>query len=343
MHGMTAAIASALLFGAATPAAKLLLRELTPFQLSGLLYLGAAVGIAPWAVRGRRDRPRLAREMRRRLCGVILFGGIAGPVLLLLGLRASSAGSVSLLLNIEVAATALLATVVFGETLGARGWLGVGAVLVAGAALAWGGGRPGTIATILVAGACICWGVDNNLTALIDGMSPSETTLWKAGIAGATNLAIGATLAPVAAPLATVAVALGVGAVCYGLSIALYVTAAHHEGAVRTQAVFAAAPFAGAVLSWLVLQEPVGSVQILAGALFAGAVVLLALDRHAHAHVHEPVSHTHSHRHDDGHHDGHHGHASDEEEGRHTHWHDHGTIEHTHPHVPDLHHRHKDR
>src|SRR5947209_19444260 len=38
---------SALLFGAATPAGKMLLGDFTPFQLAGLLYLGAAAGVAP--------------------------------------------------------------------------------------------------------------------------------------------------------------------------------------------------------------------------------------------------------------------------------------------------------
>jgi hypothetical protein len=39
------AIGAAALFGAATPASKLLLAELTPFQLAGLLYLGAALRV----------------------------------------------------------------------------------------------------------------------------------------------------------------------------------------------------------------------------------------------------------------------------------------------------------
>jgi hypothetical protein len=45
------ALASAALFGAATPASKALLADLSPFQLAGLLYLGAALGVAPVAWR----------------------------------------------------------------------------------------------------------------------------------------------------------------------------------------------------------------------------------------------------------------------------------------------------
>ena len=341
MYGLLSALASAVLFGAATPAAKALLLDLTAFQLAGLLYLGAAIAIAPVALWQRGDRPPLDAPNRRRLAGAVVFGGIAGPVLLLLGLRSALAGSVSLLLNLEVAATALLAALMFGETLGVRGWLAVGGVIVAGTALSWGSGWPGLVSGALVAGACTCWGLDNNLTALIDGMKPSETTLWKTAIAGTTNLVIGVAFEPINAPATTLVVALGVGALCYGVSIALYITAAQHEGAIRAQSVFAVAPFVGAALSWAVLHEPLGGVQLLAGGCLLGAVALLTFERHSHQHAHEPLSHTHSHRHDDGHHG--HSHPELPVAGRHSHWHEHAATEHAHPHVSDLHHRHGSR
>jgi drug/metabolite transporter (DMT)-like permease len=275
---------------------------------------------------------------RRRLAGAILLGGIAGPVLLLFGLRSASAGSVSLLLNLEVAGTALLGALLFGEALGPRGWLGVAGVIVAGTVLSWPGGWPGAVSSMLVAAACVCWGLDNNLTSLIDGMTPSETTLWKAAVAGTTNLLIGVTLAPLHSPMTTIVAALAVGALSYGVSIALYITAAQQQGAIRAQSVFAAAPFVGAVLSWAVLHEPLERVQILAGMLFVAGVVMLASDTHSHAHAHEPLGHVHSHRHDDGHHA--HAHPELPAGVRHTHWHEHPATEHTHRHVADLHHRH---
>jgi drug/metabolite transporter (DMT)-like permease len=337
--GIASGLASAVLFGAATPAAKGLLGALSSFQLAGLLYVGAAIGIAPWAVLARRGRPPIDAVTRRRLAGSILFGGFGGPVLLLLGLRTMSAGSVSLLLNAELAATAVLGVVLFGETLGARAWAGIGGVATAGVALSSQSGWPGATAAAFVVAACVSWGIDNNLTALIDGMSPSETTLWKTAIAGAMNLAIGVVLEPLTAPNPTIAIALLVGALCYGLSIALYITAAHQAGAVRAQAVFAAAPFVGALLSWVVLREPIGGTQLLAAALLVGSITLLMSDRHTHAHRHEPMRHVHSHRHDDGHHE--HAHAADDPQGeRHSHWHEHGEAEHAHAHVADLHHRH---
>ena len=65
------AIVSAIFFGAATPASKLLLLGLTPFQLAGLLYLGAAAAVAPAALKHggfalprRADRRNQLRLLR---------------------------------------------------------------------------------------------------------------------------------------------------------------------------------------------------------------------------------------------------------------------------------------
>jgi drug/metabolite transporter (DMT)-like permease len=336
--GVLCAFVSAVLFGAATPSSKALLADLSPFQLAGLLYLGAALGVLPAVLWRRGDRPQLDTPNRRRLSGAILFGGFAGPVLLLFGLRSAAAGSVSLLLNFEVAATAVLGALFFSETLGTRGWLGMAGVIVAGTVLSWPGGWPGAVSSMLVAAACVCWGLDNNLTSLIDGMSASETTLWKAGVAGTTNLLIGLVVNPIHAPATTIVAALAVGALSYGVSIALYITAAHQQGAIRVQSVFAAAPFVGAALSWAVLHEPLEGVQIVAGGLFVAGVVMLASDAHSHPHVHQPLRHVHSHSHDDDHHW--HGHPGLPPTARHTHWHEHPATEHTHRHVADLHHRH---
>ena len=44
---MVVALLAAMLFGAAAPTSKPLLTSISPFQLAGLLYLGAALGVFP--------------------------------------------------------------------------------------------------------------------------------------------------------------------------------------------------------------------------------------------------------------------------------------------------------
>ena len=333
------AVLAAALFGAATPASKWLLADLTPFQLAGLLYLGAALGVVPTARRqgGLRLPGRADRANRLRLAGAVLFGGIAGPLLLLFALRSVDAASVSLWLNFEVAATALLGVLVFREHLGALGWMGVGAALAGGALISLGG-EAQLLAALLVLAACACWGLDNHLTALIDGITPSQSTFWKGLVAGSVNLALGCVLDPLAAGATVVAAALFVGAWAYGASIVLTIGSAQALGATRAQIAFASAPFFGVLFSVLLLNETLTLVQLAAGALFVAGIALFAFERHVHEHVHEALEHEHAHRHDDGHHD--HAHQGLPRSTSHTHGHRHEPLVHAHPHWPDLHHRH---
>ena len=339
MRAIIQAFVAAALFGAATPASKLLLADLSAQALAGLLYLGAAVATAPSLLRRRaHGAGRRSASDRMRLAGAVGFGGILGPVLLLEGLRSATAGSVALWLNLEMAFTAALGAWWFREPLGRAGWLGTAGIIGAGMLVAWGDGGAGARAAGLVAAACACWAVDNHLTARIEGITPARATFWKGAVAGGTNLALAVSLAPLTAGVATIGMALGVGGLAYGASVALYVSAAQQLGATRAQGAFATAPFVGAGLAWAVLGEPIGAARAVGAALLAGSVLLLLRARHEHEHEHAAVEHMHAHRHDDGHHL--HTHADVPARATHIHWHRHEPMVHAHPHWPDLHHRH---
>ena len=186
--------------------------------------------------------------------------------------------------------------------------------------------------------ACLFWGVDNHLTALIDGITPAQTTFWKGISAGSFNLLLAGLLGATWPGTVLVVQALVVGAFAYGVSIALYIASAQDLGATRAQLFFATAPFFGAILSWLTLGEPLGWLQVVAGAVMAGSLTLLFGDQHEHEHQHGAMEHDHPHRHDDGHHD--HVHPGLPASQRHSHRHRHEPVTHRHPHCPDIHHRH---
>jgi drug/metabolite transporter (DMT)-like permease len=343
-RGTLLALSAALLFSAAAPAGRVLLGDLPPLELAGLFYLGAALGVLPAALRGGTaagEDPLSAagrHTSRRRLACAVVAGGVVAPVLLLLALQRAPASVVSLWLNLELALTALLGVAFFGEHLHRLGWFGVGGAVAAGSLLAAGAGWPGVSAAALAVGACLCWGLDNQWTALVDGLSPAQSTLWKGLFAGGSNLALGVVLTPAhPAPLPILA-ALGVGALSYGISIALQIAASQDLGATRAQALFASAPFLGAALSVAVLGESFGVRHATAAVAFALSLALVLRDRHDHLHSHLGIAHTHSHRHDDGHHL--HTHRGANPSLRHAHWHRHAPLAHSHPHRSDLHHRH---
>jgi drug/metabolite transporter (DMT)-like permease len=331
-------LAAAALFGASPPAAKALLARIDPVQLAGLLYLGAAAAVLPFSLRGGSPERRRQPRHLLYLGGAVVTGGVAGPLLLLAALAVARSASVSLWLNLEAVATAALGWLLFREHLGRRAVLALAAVMAGGVVLAAPDGMAGARAGALVLLACLAWGMDNNLTALIDGVTPAQCTLVKGAVAGAINLAVGLAGAP-APPLGAALAALGVGALAYGLSIALYIHGAQELGATRAQLAFASAPIAGLLVAWTALGEPVLTAQLAAAALIAAGIALLARSEHEHEHRHEPLVHSHSHRHDDGHHD--HVHPDLPAHARHTHEHRHEPVSHRHPHVPDLHHRHR--
>jgi drug/metabolite transporter (DMT)-like permease len=348
------AIVAAVLFGAATPAGKLLLREAPPVLLAALLYAGAALGALPavWRRGARRRRQTPPRRDFLRLFAAVALGGVLGPILILFGLRLASATSVSLWLNLELVATAVLGQLFFHDYLGRRGFLGVAGVLVASLILSAGeGGSAGFLPGILVATGCLCWGLDNHLTAIVGGFTPAEMTFFKGVGAAGCNLVLAAVTGVPIPVLGTIAGGLLAGALCYGLSITFYITAARGLGATRAQVFFASSPFFGAILSRIALGEAAGARHAVAGALMLASAGLILWDRsaHEHEHLHGSVEHEHDHTHDDGHHD--HVHASEsldpgdspcpEPAGRrHSHPHRHESVQHSHPHWPDLHHRH---
>ncbi len=335
------ALLAAALFGAATPASKALLAGVTPFQLAGLLYLGAAVAVLPFVIRNRLPAraSRLPRRTLLQLLGAVACGGLAGPVLLLFALRMASSASVALWLNLELVCTILLGILIFRDPLTTRGAIAGAGTLAAAVLLSVSEGTAGVWAGLLLFAACLCWGVDNHLTAMIDRLSPAQTTFWKGSIAGSVNLAIGTIASPWTVPTATIAFGLVVGALSYGLSITLYIAAAQRLGATRSQIVFSSAPFFGVLLSALALGESISLLQSLAVVLLVPSIAVLTAENHAHRHGHAAVSHDHWHRHDDDHHD--HDHAEIEARAGHSHAHSHSPVTHSHPHWPDLHHRHE--
>ena len=238
------ALVSALLFGASTPLSKLLLDHVSPFQLAGLLYLGAAVGMAPFAVRRHFvQRVRgLDAANGRRLLGAVLLGGIAGPVLLLFGLRVAAAASVSPLAQPGAGRDRGSGGPVLSRPALGPGVVGRRARGDGGAApvLGWGHGR---LPARSAGGAGLrLLGVRQPLHVADRRPFPAGNHLLEGIAAGTTNLVIGLAVAPWTAAPQTVAGALLLGSAAYGASIVLYIAAAQNIGATRGQLVFSAAP-----------------------------------------------------------------------------------------------------
>lgn len=328
-----------MLFGAGAPAAKYLLGSVSPWLLAGLLYTGSGLGLGLIRLIRRSPRVRLARAEYLPLGGAILFGGILGPVLLMVGLVGMPASGASLMLNAEGVFTALLAWFVFRENVDRRIALGMLAIVTGAIVLSVPAGADlGTaLPSLAVIGACLCWGIDNNLTRIVALNDATWLAAIKGAVAGPVNLALAFALGAQLPAIGNVAAALVVGFFAYGVSLVLFIVAMRHVGTARAGAYYSVAPFFGAVLA-VGLGEPVTVALVAASLLMAVGVWLHLTERHEHEHTHEAITHEHWHVHDD-----HHQHEHDEAVApgvRHKHVHTHDPITHTHEHYPDSHHRH---
>ena len=340
--GAALGLAAAALFGLSAPLSKLLLEQVSVQLLAGLLYLGGAFGLIAYRLvrRGSTEAPLRSADLPA-LGGVVLLGGIVGPLLMLFGLQRVTAATGSLLLNLEAPFTMLLAVLVFREHLGRYGAAAAALIVLGAVLLKMRPGNAGadTIGVLAIAGACLCWAVDNNLTQRLSSKDPFTIARYKTLVAGTFNvvlaMALGAGL-----PRATILIwAVVVGSLSYGVSIVLDSYALRLIGAARESAYFATAPFVGAVAALVLLGERPAAVDALGMLAMAAGVVLMIRERHSHWHRHEAMEHEHAHIHDDHHR---HDHGPGIPPGEpHSHLHRHEEQEHEHPHVPDVHHRHK--
>ena len=349
-NGVPMALLAAALFGASTPLAKLLVGELPPLLLAGVLYLGSGLGLSIWyAIRRLIARAAPHDRLRRRdvpwLAGAIVAGGIIGPALLMIGLVNTTAATASLLLNMEGVLTALLAWFVFRENFDARIALGMGLIVVAGLLLSWQEAAAADAATgapwgaLAIVGACLAWAIDNNLTRKVSASDAVQIACWKGLTAGTVNVAIALLIGNRASSGTVLVGAASVGFFGYGLSLVLFVVALRNLGTARTGAYFSIAPFFGAALSLLLFSGVPGPLFWIAAFLMLAGIWLHVSEDHAHEHTHQPTSHAHEHTHD-----AHHLHAHDVEwDGKqpHAHTHRHDELPHAHGHYPDIHHRHE--
>jgi drug/metabolite transporter (DMT)-like permease len=346
MRGVVYALLASVLFGLSTPISKSLLGRIDPLLLAGLFYLGSGVGLITSRFALGKIQPDLLQQrgLHKRewifLGPAIVAGGIIAPALLMYGLLSSPASTASLLMNMEGVFTALIAWFIFKENFDQRILLGMIAMVFGGAVLSLHPGQQflPTMGSLLIIGACLGWALDNNLTRKVSNADATLVAAYKGLVAGTVNTLLALFMGARLPSLFEGAVALTVGLLSYGASLVLYVLGLRHIGAARTGAYFAVAPFIGATVSLIVLNDALTPQLIGAGLLMGLGLWLHLTEHHSHKHIHVAIEHEHEHIHDEHHQ---HEHTSSDPPGEpHVHAHRHENVEHEHPHFPDEHHLH---
>lgn len=269
-HAVLWALLAAALYAISTPVSKLLLQDVAPTMMAGLLYLGAGTGMFVLGVvrRGIKQLPREQHLTRRDLpytVGMVLLD-IAAPICLMVGLTRTTSANASLLNNFEIVATALIALMVFREKINRRLWLAIGLITLSSMILSFedASSLQFSFGSLFVLAACVCWGFENNCTRMMSASDPLEIVVIKGFGSGLGSLLIALVVGePLPAP-EVLPVVLALGFVAYGLSIFFYVYAQRRLGAAKTSAYYAVAPFIGVLLSRLILRESFTQVFLIA-------------------------------------------------------------------------------
>ena len=257
--GIFLAVLASALYALNAPLSKLLLDYLPPTLTAGFLYIGAGAGMGAVALFRKacgavnKESKLTKAELPYTVAMVVL--DIAAPILLMYGLRSTSAASASLLNNFEIVATALVALMIFKERISGRLWLGIIAVAAACVLLSFedfAGGLKFSYGALFVLLACVCWGFENNCTRKISSKDPMQIVLIKGLFSGGSSVIIGFCIGERITVAWSVFAVVAVGFVAYGLSIFSYVHAQRKLGAARTGAYYAIAPFIGAALSFAI-------------------------------------------------------------------------------------------
>ena len=279
------AILAAALYAISTPVSKMMLQVAPPTMIAAFLYRGAGIGVGTMMlVRFERKRPSTEERLHRRdipYTVAMVALDIAAPILMMFGLKTCSAANTSLLNNFEIVATAIIALLFFGEAVGRRLWTAIAFVTAASILLSLDDGSIGEAlsfskGSLLVLGATICWGLENNCTRQIADRDPMEIVTIKGFGSGLGALAIAFAVGESLPAWHHLAIILLLGYVAYGLSIYCYTYAQRTIGAAKTSTYYALAPFIGALLSILMLGEPVTPVFIIASIIMAAGCWIAA-------------------------------------------------------------------
>lgn len=278
------ALLAAALYAISTPVSKLLLQDVAPTMMAGLLYLGAGIGMFGLGMVRRRVKslPHENHLTRRDLpytVGMVLLD-IAAPICLMVGLTRTTSANASLLNNFEIVATALIALMVFREKISRRLWLAIGLITLSSMILSFedAASLDFSFGSLFVLAACVCWGFENNCTRMMSASDPLEIVVIKGFGSGLGSLVLALAVGEPLPPLRVLPVVLVLGFVAYGLSIFFYVYAQRRLGAAKTSAYYAVAPFIGVLLSRLILQEAFTQVFLIALAIMMAGAYFASTD-----------------------------------------------------------------
>ena len=279
------AILAASLYALNAPVSKLLLKDVPPTMMAGMLYLGAGIGMTLMGLvrsktgNGKQEMQLTKKDLPYTLGMVIL--DIAAPIFLMIGLSRTTAANVSLLNNFEIVATSIIALLIFKERIGKRLWIAISLITLSSILLSVedASSFSFSIGSLYVLAACVCWGLENNCTRCLSKSDPLEIVVIKGFGSGIGSVIIGLAVGEALPLWGDILKILLLGFVAYGLSIYFYVYAQRDLGAAKTSAYYAVSPFIGVLLSFIIFREIPGVLFFIALAIMIAGTWMVNSDQ----------------------------------------------------------------
>jgi len=295
--GFVGVLLSAILFGVSTTLNKIALTNTNPILIAGLSYFSA--GLLLLIIHYSPFHPKLlslfetttpteheiAKKDYKILGLIILFGSVIAPLMLLQGLKTTTAVNTSLLLSTESFFTALIAFTFLRERGTKKEYTGILLLIIGVIFLTTNANfqeinlTQSITGNILVLGACVFWGLDNNLSK---SLSKKTEIIYITGL----KCLIGGTILlsmplflniKYEVPLVSLPYILSVGALSIALSILLFLFALREIGSMRTGAIFSVSSLFGAIFAFFALGESFSIVQLLSGVIMLFGVYVLCI------------------------------------------------------------------
>ena len=256
------ALLSAFLYGISIPLSKIILSHgVQPLVLGGLSYFGAGLGllILNFAKIFTKEEffknPLTKHELPYTIAMVVL--DILAISILMFGLLKTNSANASLLSNFEIAATSLIAFLIFKEKISKKLSCAIILIIFASVILTYEGINclEFSLGSVFVLIAYSCWGMENNCTKMISSKNTQEITIIKGIFSGLGSLIIAYYTGCSLPSFKIILSILLLGFFSYGLSVSMYIYSQNKLGAAKTAAYFSLAPYIGVLASVILLFE----------------------------------------------------------------------------------------
>jgi drug/metabolite transporter (DMT)-like permease len=283
VYGYVAAFISAALVGSIFPIAKpILASQIQPLTLSSMTYLIAGFFMLPITLIGKRNKKEkesLKKDDYAILLVIGLLGGGIAPFLFFEGLKRTTASDASVLEGGELLFTVIIALLFFKEKLTKIGYLGITITIIGITLISLSSNINGqdnwynfnlNFGNILIIFSTLCWGLDNNISKIISKRitNTAKIVLVKSLIGGTLLLIISFYLGyklNIEINQIPYLLILGIGG--FGLSLFFFIESLRIIGTLKTIVIFSSSAIFGLILSFFILNEKIGIMQLVATTL----------------------------------------------------------------------------